>query len=431
MEDNASITEHGRFWLNDNDQKKLWGTLYINEVNDASLETFGSLIDLGERGPHTIVGEIRARQELVTLMDCFPTTTHYPRLTQGRETDWSLQTVRANGVVTGIGFEKGEEVAFSRAVLSLSTLPEWANPNQVKLDFAEDQTGPYRANISIVDRADETSDVRFRDEELTISLQFSPKIHGGRQGVINRYSVEDHCYLAVKRFDGGKILLKSILSVAKAIQDLLSICFNETARVEEIVAFHEITEWRPLKVHVRTLGIDVEGKKRRPFPALRLEALGGMAAIARWLEKTEEYGMAATLVASWWYSLKAYNEDKFLRMYTAVEGLVARKKGNDIANMREAELAEFVEENMPGFSSITNVSAEDWAKNVRDLRNKNIGHLDPTSTLSTDGRTMHVMANILYTAGASFLLKEMGVGEDQIARYIRETSGSLLLREQP
>ena len=64
MGDNEPITEHGLFWLRDNEQRKLWGTLYINEVNEAKLETFGSLIDPGEETLHTIVGQIRSGQEM-------------------------------------------------------------------------------------------------------------------------------------------------------------------------------------------------------------------------------------------------------------------------------------------------------------------------------------------------------------------------------
>ena len=73
MDRNEPITEHGKFWLMDNEQKQLWGSLYINEVNEAKLETFGSLIGPTEAGLHTIVGKIRSGQELVTLIDCFPT----------------------------------------------------------------------------------------------------------------------------------------------------------------------------------------------------------------------------------------------------------------------------------------------------------------------------------------------------------------------
>ena len=42
---------------------------------------------------------------------------------------------------------------------------------------------------------------------------------------------------------------------------------------------------------------------------------------------------------------------------------------------------------------------------------------------------MHMMTNALYIAGASFLLREMGMGESQIGKYILGCRQSLLLRE--
>ena len=44
MNDKEILSEHGRFWLSENDGRKLWGTLRINEINEVRLETFGSLI---------------------------------------------------------------------------------------------------------------------------------------------------------------------------------------------------------------------------------------------------------------------------------------------------------------------------------------------------------------------------------------------------
>ena len=43
---------------------------------------------------------------------------------------------------------------------------------------------------------------------------------------------------------------------------------------------------------------------------------------------------------------------------------------------------------------------------------------------------MHVMTNVLYIAGASFLLREMGIRENQIEKYIEKCSQSLLLSVQ-
>ena len=116
-------------------------------------------------------------------------------------------------------------------------------------------------------------------------------------------------------------------------------------------------------------------------------------------------------------------------MYAAVEGLLSRKKGRNRAKMKAIELAKFVQEAIPRFASITKRHPEEWAEKVKEIRDQKISHSDPISTVVTDGRTMHVMTNILYIAGASFLLREMSLGENQINGYIEECSRSLLMSE--
>ena len=430
MDYNEPITEHGLFWLRDNEQRKLWGTLYVNEVNGSQLETFGSLIHPLEGSLHTIVGQIRSGQEWVTLIDCFPTNNQNWWPQQEGATDWSRQTCLVNGVVEGIGFGKGEEVAFEQATLSISSLPQWANPNIVKLDYTKATIRPTRVNISIEDRADETTRVEFRGEGVKISLRFLPKQESKRHGVITSFWVEDHCYLIIKRSDGSKMPLESILSVAGAMQDLLSICCNETPTVTSFSVHYEKGEPRSAKVYLRMRGNDTGKKKGLTYPALGLKDLGGMGGVARWIEERERYGEAVAFLTSNWYNEKAYNEDNFSRMFTAVEGLLARKNNRTKAKMKPAELATFVEEAIPGFSSRTNRLPKEWAEEVKDIRDQKISHSDPTSIIVNDGRKMHVMTNALYIAGASFLLREMGIRENQIEKYIERCSQSLLLSVQ-
>ena len=428
MDSNVSINESGLFWLSENEDRKLRGTLYINEANEATLETLGTLIDPSEGGSHTILGQIGSGQEWVTLVDCFPTKTE---VSLGDvQTDWSHQTCVVNLVLKGICFERGEEIAFERANINISTLPKWVIPNLVRRDFSKGKTRPLRGNISIEDRADETATVSLKGEEVKISIVFRPKEKWEHHGAITRYQAEDNCYLTIERSDGSTMHLESISSVVRAMQDLLSICCNETSIVASFIVYHEQGERYPVKVYVRMWGNDVERKEGRLYPALSLNALGGMEGVARWIEVRESYGGAAALLTSNWYNDKAYNEDKFSRMYTAVEGMIARKQQYGTAQMKVSKLAAFVEEAIPDFSNIADRTPKEWAKEVKGIRDKQISHLDPISTVVFDGYRLHVMTNILYVAGASFLLREAGLGEDQIVGFIERCSQSLVLSEQ-
>ena len=379
---------------------------------------------------HTIVGQIRSGQGWVTLIDCFPTNTRLSGRSGDGKLDWSRQTYLVNGVVEGVGFEKGEAIAFEQAILSISSLPKWANPNIVKLDYAKGTARHIRVNISIEDRADETTRVSFLGEEVQVSVRFRPKEESRKWGVITKYLVEDHCTLIMERPDGSKMTLKNILSVTKAIQDLLSICCNETPIVTSFGVHLEKGASHPAKIHARMRGNDAERREGHPYPALGLGDLGGMGGVAQWFEVTGKYGSAVTFLTFNWYNQKAYSEDKLSRMYTAVEGLLTRKLNRPKAKMTAAELANFVEEAIPGFSSLTNRPSKKWAEEVKDIRDKEISHSDPTSTVAKDGRLMHVMTNVLYIAGASFLLREIGMDENQVKKYIYGCSQTLLLNEQ-
>ena len=118
----------------------------------------------------------------------------------------------------------------------------------MKLDFAGDDKKPFRVNISIQDREDETASVRFRGDETRISIGFRPKENWGWHGVITRYLVEDDCILTIERANGSKMPLESILSVVGAVTNLLTICCNETPTVTSFSVQYEKGDQRPARI---------------------------------------------------------------------------------------------------------------------------------------------------------------------------------------
>ena len=331
MNDKDAILEHGLFWLSENDERKLWGTLRISEANEVRLETFGSLIS--ERADRTqrIIGLISGGQEYVTLVGCFPIQTQFSdRKWDGN--DWSHQTCLANQALKGIAFEEREEIAFEEAILHISTLAKWVNPNIVELEFAGDSTRPLRVNVSITEKGDETTTATFQGEEIKVSIVFRPTEGWETHGQITKYSVEDSCFLAIERADGSKMPLKNILSTTGAMLNLLSIGCNETPSVSGLSVYYKKQEEPPVRVFVRMRGHDVEVRGKYPFPAIGLKELGGVEGIARWLKVTERYGATIGLLTSNWFDGGTYSEDRFARTYTAVEGLVSRKKARNRAS---------------------------------------------------------------------------------------------------
>lgn len=429
MNDKEETTEHGQFSRQDNDQKKLWGTLRISENNEARLETFGSLVDFEERSFINIIGQIKGGYGWVTLINCFPVNTHNPFPVPEGEIDWSRQTFHVNQAVDGIAFEKDEEIAFEVAILDISTLSKWVEPRLVETHLVKGDITPYRTDISVREREDETAILNFRGETIKASIRFMPKGGPSRKGVISRYSVEDHCTLVIEKPDGTKMPLESVLSVTGSILNLLSICCNETPVVDDFRVRYEKGEL-PAKAFVRMRGHSVEQKMSYRSPSPNFEGIRGMEGLAKWVEVTETFGSTVGLLTSNWFTKSAYNEDNFARMYTAVEGIVSRRKGRNKASMKPKELAKFVEDMVPGFSNLTNEPAEDWAKRVKEIRDQKISHLDPASAVVTGGREMIIITNLLYVAGASFLLREIGMENQHIEKYVGTCYQSMLLSEK-
>ena len=422
--------QHGLFWRQDNDQRQLWGTLRINEINEATLETFGSLINTEERSPVNIIGQINPGYTRLTLINCLPTNTTNQSPVQEGQIDWSHQTCFVNQVVDGIAFEGGAEVTFEEAILDISTLSKWVNPGLVQTNLTKGTINPYRIEVSVRERADETAIVNFRGEDIKVSIRFIPKEGPSFKGVISRYSVEDHSRLAIEKPDGARISLENIIAVIGAILNLLAICCNETPTVDEFEVLYDKEELFSTKVFVRMRGYNSEKREGFPYPFPSFNDIGGTQGIAKWLQVSEAYGPPVGLLTSNWFNERAYNEDKFARVYTAVEGLVSRRKERGKARMNVQELADFVGGMVPQFLTLANSAALAWAQKVKGIRDQRISHSDPASTAVADGRGMVMMTNLLYVAGAAFLLREIGMENQHIEKYIEGCYQSLLLSEQ-
>ena len=174
MNDKEILSEHGLFWLSENDERKLWGTLRVNEINEARLETFGSLISERDGRKHRILGQIKGGQKYITLIDCFPINTQFASMKWGGR-DWSHQTYVVNQALEGILFEEGEEIAFEEAILHISTLTKWVNPDLVELDFPRDETRPlhlYKGQ----GRRDRQSNLRGRGDKGLNSIQANRRL---------------------------------------------------------------------------------------------------------------------------------------------------------------------------------------------------------------------------------------------------------------
>lgn len=337
--------------------------------------------------------------------------------THEKEIDWSYQSYVVNGVVKGLAFDEGEEIAFERAILSISTLTKWTRPGLVKVSMGKDD------RVRVEDRADLVVEVDLKKGEIQVSLRFVPDERWSQRMTSIKYSVEDHCFLVMQRPDGTKVPLKDLLSIEGAIRDLLAVCCNEVPIVRRFNACYKGDD-KGDDDYTATVFVGRRGPKTReekvpPFPALTLKDIGGIQGVGRWLEMREKYEAAAARLTSEWYNDTSYHEDRFYRMFVAVEGLLAIKENRNRAQISKVDLARFVEEAIPEFQEFTGRSPKEWACETKKIRDETISHLDPTSAVSPDGIELYIMTNVLYVAGAAFLLRETGLDNSKIKQYVQ------------
>ena len=271
VKDTKVLSEQGLFWLLKSDKKTVWGTLSIDEFNETTLETFGELIPESEDDLRTIVGQVKGGTESVTLIDCFSLNSKFPGI-KSDGIDWNHQKIFVNRMLKGIQFEVGDDIAFQQAILDISSLSKWASPKVVEFTRSDDGK---EVTVSKNERPDETARVSFKGSEIEITARFLPKEYWGSENSIRRYSIEDHCKLIVESADKNKISLDEILSVTGVIEDILSICCNETPIVKNLVLRHEKGDLFPIEALVPFRQNKQDLREGSARPALNLNDVGG------------------------------------------------------------------------------------------------------------------------------------------------------------
>jgi hypothetical protein len=150
------IENIGYFWLPENTEQKLPGTLRLSESGKAFLEVvghFGEQIDAINGSPNLgrIVG-ILEKGELVTLDGCSYSNRN---ISFGGV---SKCTIRANLALIGANFEKDHPLAFSKVSFSLEGLDEWLEISGIKVTLNLEETSavikyepPQELSLSLPD----------------------------------------------------------------------------------------------------------------------------------------------------------------------------------------------------------------------------------------------------------------------------------------
>lgn len=136
-----AIEEKGYFWLDDNQEDKIQGTLKIDTSGEALLELFGeisssniSLINSDDIAYYHINGIVD--NKFVTLKDCF-TRKFKILLPSG----FHEILVSVNMAILGVGYSSNEEVLLNKVDFSFSDADEWFNISGIDKKILKNDEG--------------------------------------------------------------------------------------------------------------------------------------------------------------------------------------------------------------------------------------------------------------------------------------------------
>ncbi|MFQ6054681.1 MAG: hypothetical protein ACE5J3_01700, partial [Methanosarcinales archaeon] len=114
---------NGIWWLPENPDNKISGTLKFHPVEGANLELIGSFKGLNDLNtflqPNIILG-ITSNGKIITLYKCYESQSHMSM------PEFLSSSFIASVVFLGHHFEKEEDIIFDSLLLNYSHLEEWA-----------------------------------------------------------------------------------------------------------------------------------------------------------------------------------------------------------------------------------------------------------------------------------------------------------------
>ncbi len=137
---NEKFEYQGYWWLPDEPEKKVPGTLKFDPDEGASLNLLGSLKEAEDLGamiePELILG-LSAEGKLITLQDCGETESKI-RFGLG----FATSSFYADVVFVGEHFQNPDDAGFERLIVEYLHLDAWADVSGFEIKFPDDKTHP-------------------------------------------------------------------------------------------------------------------------------------------------------------------------------------------------------------------------------------------------------------------------------------------------
>ena len=308
----------GIWWLPDEPEKQVSGTLRFTPNEGAILDLIGSFKDIKEI--NKIILGISSNGKNITLHKCFETKSNVsvPGLL--------TSSFCANEVFVGAHFQKSEDIKFRELSIRYSYLDEWVNisgfniqyPDKKEVVIKYKQPEPIQASIG-------------EDCKIFIDIQATYPIHSIVQ---KEAGVKQETYIRIKH--SVEKSLDGYWDIMHRIKNFLSLWITEPVYPLAIIGITEANKQTindklynpPVEIYYHSPEISKAPKTLYPHDMLftfkdisdRFEIL-----LKNWFEKANTLGPVYDLYFGTLYNPRMYLQHQFLSLIQAIEAYHRRK----------------------------------------------------------------------------------------------------------
>jgi hypothetical protein len=328
----------GLFWLPERSDEQIAGRLTFDVSTGAELNLIGSFDEadgaLGQRHPPRRILGVAGRR-LLTLDECtdFGTSIEIPGIRR--------QRYRPATVFAGAQFSDVEPLEFSAITIGMRDLEHWVGRSAVLIELTKsDISNEIRGARLTVDPI-EPSRVPTGFGELELGFRW-----GLRGDHVVESTVSQGSYLRLHA--QVPTPFPDLLKACLALQHLLTLGLDATAPITALTVWHpqhsrthpsgELLH-EPIDVYSRLHGGDAPEAERPRTPHEMLftfEDLGGLPAVARWLEASTRLEPVLGALLSHRYVPQLYGENRLQNAVFAAETFDRLRFPNEVLPPDEA-----------------------------------------------------------------------------------------------
>jgi hypothetical protein len=397
----------GHFHLPNQPDQQVPGILTFSTTEGGTLTLIGELPP-SDTEQSRVIGQTPGN--IYTLEDCFET---FGDRSKGK------QVLRVQRLVVGAAYAKDQPITADQASIQLASLTHWI------------QSAGYGDTIQSDDRAERHSRWTITSdpiEPLTISIpQGTLRLGQGRgmtgDGITSRTLTQTAGFHL--RFN-NTLPLDDVIDLASDLQDLVSIGTDRPATFERFLLWHpdpqhELPDEPAASEPVEYLAqwrAQPSDHKHPPSEydmAFTFRQLGGIDAIATWLDVAAKYRTMLGTVMSTSYADRMFVNDRLLERMAALEGFHRVRTGMDapVLQSRLPDLTDLA--GAPFEQLVGNVVA--WRRRAAAERN-NIAHHQGRFVHGSSGE-MYVTAEAAYWLFVVCLLREMQAPQPVFDHLVR------------